>query len=338
MAHLTFNFIDVGQGDGTFIIFPDGSQMLVDLGSLKNSKIIKPEYVSFFNNYWKPGGGPNNKLALLVLTHGDQDHYNLIKPLFDHYDLDVARIYITGEETDYYVGGFDDKFLKPWRKKGRLKPFVSNCSNGKKVWKSFGGANIYLLLANFPTYDDTNTNDKSVVMLFEYMGNKMIIGGDATKKTEKEVVRYFTDYIKDPGFLRSDFMKVNHHGSETSSCSEWITAVKPRYAFISADMHDGYLLPRCPVIQRIVDDGNIATDWVKHPYVCYDRDQDDWFNHDDKLGIFNSLAKYTEEADEVTGHGVRYTVTFKDDGGAEIANSGYPTLFLPAPDSGKHGL
>lgn len=349
MAQLAFNFLDIGQGDGTFIVFPDGSTMLVDLGSLKNSKIIKPEYVKYFDNYWQQGG--TNLLDMLVITHGDQDHYNLIDDLFTHYDLDVTEIYVTGEIDDYSVGGFNTGFMKTWKK--RLNFFADNASTGKSAWATIDGVKIYLLQANYPSIDATDPNDKSAVLLFEYAGNKMVMGGDATRKTEKEIVRYYTDVLKDPGFLQCDYMKVNHHGSETSSCEKWIKAVNPRYAFISADMHDGYLLPRCPVIQRILDDGDIDTKAAQHPYVCYDRSRDDWDNNKNTNAIYNTLAEYTKTAvyakaktgqkrkmvDEVvTGHGVRYSLIFKDTGKVTLEHTGFPTLVLSDPDSGRHGL
>jgi competence protein ComEC len=340
VEEVTFNFLDVGQGDGTFIFFPDGSTMLIDLGSTKNAKIIRPEYLNFFDTYWDQG--MNNDLTYLVLTHGDQDHYNLVKGLFDDYKLNVGEIYIGGEITDYGVGNFDNDFLKPWNKKKKLTLFPNNCSSGLSTWKTVGGVNIYVLRANFDFRNAISTNKKSVVLLFEYHGNKIILGGDATLATEKEIIRYYRDDLKNIKFIESDFMKVNHHGSETSSCTEWIKAVNPVYAFISADMRDDYLLPRCPIINRIIANGSITNAWPKHPYTCYDRGNDDWNNNNSTRAIFNSLAKYTVEVvkaaapkgkkppkkmakvEVVTGHGVRYTVTFKDDGNSSITNSGYP--------------
>ena len=64
--NLYVNFIDVGQGDCTLIMFPDGKNMLIDCGdgsdfAVKNIKRIL-------------NGFSVKKLDYLVLTHPDLDH------------------------------------------------------------------------------------------------------------------------------------------------------------------------------------------------------------------------------------------------------------------------
>ncbi|HYG81698.1 MAG TPA: MBL fold metallo-hydrolase [Pyrinomonadaceae bacterium] len=340
MADLTIDFLDVGQGDGTFIQFPDGSTMLIDLGSTKNAAIVKTESLVFFKSIWEMGE-EGNVLDYLMLTHGDQDHYNLVEELFDDYELDVGEIYIGGAEDDYQVGGFAEDFLKPRRNK--LNLFSNDYSSGFSPWKSIGGADIYVLAVNFPRRLIKGTNRKSLVLLLAYEKNSIILGGDATKATEKEIIRYYTK-LNSANLLKSKFMKVNHHGSETSSSVEWIRALAPEYAFVSADMHDGYLLPRCAVIDRILAQNTIDRNYDSHPYLCFDKGRDDWKNNPKSTNaIFNTLAGYTDEVwtpspvkkkkqkkpplvRQVVGHGVRFTLTFKAKGGFEITHTEYPKI------------
>src|SRR4029077_2314143 len=76
MADFQVIFMDAGQGDCTLIVYPDGSLTLVDCGSTKSGaeafgeikKVIKKNF-----DKKKP------EFFCLVLTHPDEDHYNLLE-------------------------------------------------------------------------------------------------------------------------------------------------------------------------------------------------------------------------------------------------------------------
>ena len=53
MPNLNIQFLDVGQGDGIFITFPNGKTMLVDLGSLKNKKLTSNDVFKYFKTHTK---------------------------------------------------------------------------------------------------------------------------------------------------------------------------------------------------------------------------------------------------------------------------------------------
>ncbi|HLA63565.1 MAG TPA: MBL fold metallo-hydrolase, partial [Rhodothermales bacterium] len=78
MANLTIQIMDVGQGDGIFVVFPDGTTMLVDYGSTKNKALVSDDSLKYFKNNTK-FASENQTLDYLILTHGDIDHYNMVK-------------------------------------------------------------------------------------------------------------------------------------------------------------------------------------------------------------------------------------------------------------------
>lgn len=85
--------IDVGQGDGSLVHFPDNRWMLVDGGPPKrssNSGKIAADYVNwkmFVDQSWRKEfgfGGPRFVVDSVVCTHPDEDHYGGFEPLTKH--------------------------------------------------------------------------------------------------------------------------------------------------------------------------------------------------------------------------------------------------------------
>ena len=74
---LEINFIDIGQGDGTFIVTPDDDYLLVDAGASSNMR-------RFLNWRFNLRNRPNAKVPIraAVITHPDNDHYGGFTQLF----------------------------------------------------------------------------------------------------------------------------------------------------------------------------------------------------------------------------------------------------------------
>ncbi|HKP53054.1 MAG TPA: MBL fold metallo-hydrolase [Chloroflexia bacterium] len=258
MADLVFNFLDVGQGDGTFISCPTGKKILVDFGTVKNGSIAVPDATKFLKTQFKT----SQVLDLLVVTHADHDHYNKIESLVDDLDLTVNEIWISGKISDYKVGKFNS-FLTARKKV--VKTFPKNHLSYVKLTKpakSFGDVNLYILSVNlnYPNYRDPNPY--SLVLMVEYNGVRCVLPGDATFDTENAIVKNYG--AKN---LASYALKMGHHGSAvTSSGPKWISAINPQALFVSADNRFNH--PSCAIISQFTNIG----DWKKHDYYCYDAD------------------------------------------------------------------
>jgi competence protein ComEC len=120
----------------------------------------------------------------------------------------------------------------------------------------------------------------------------IILGADSTSATEKAILKA---YAKDLSFLQCNLLKIAHHGSDTSSSPEWIAAtIGPKGndrsidVAVSADMRDGYGLPKCPIMQRYIDYGTIDkggdVSWV-----CWNTDFDYWDDRTGKESILSTL-------------------------------------------------
>ena len=98
-AELEVIFFDVGLGDSTLIKCPDGSKILVDAGSMgglsaAQKSVVREEIRDHIGDH----------LDLVVVTHPDTDHYNMIANVLQ--GVPVSHVFYGGERDDYNTGNF----------------------------------------------------------------------------------------------------------------------------------------------------------------------------------------------------------------------------------------
>ena len=108
----------------------------------------------------------------------------------------------------------------------------------------FGGAGVEVLAPprNWITGRRPQNND-TLVLKLSYGETSALLEGDAEKRIER--------LMPAAGEVRADLLKVGHHGSATSSTAEFLSAVRPRYAVISAGAHNPFGYPRPEVLARL---------------------------------------------------------------------------------------
>ena len=89
-------------------------------------------------------------------------------------------------------------------------------------------------------------NDKSGMLKLVYGNTSFLFTGDAGLKSEKYYLQNYSD------FLRSNVLKVGHHGSKTSSGENFLHAVNPDYAVISAGVMNKFKHPSPEIIDRLI--------------------------------------------------------------------------------------
>lgn len=122
-----------------------------------------------------------------------------------------------------------------------------------------------LQFLNTKIYD--NENDNSNVIYFNYNSYKFLLMGDAGEKRELDILESYN--IKD-----IDFLKVGHHGSNTSSSKIFINSINPKYSLISVGKNNKFGHPRSSVlnilknstIYRTDEDGSIKIMLNKNEY------------------------------------------------------------------------
>ena len=102
--------------------------------------------------------------------------------------------------------------------------------------------NYKLQFLNTKEYD--NENDNSSVIYFNYNNYKFLFMGDAGTQREKDILEKYN-------LSNIDFLKVGHHGSNTSSSEEFINSINPKYSLISVGKNNRYGHPKESVLDTL---------------------------------------------------------------------------------------
>lgn len=95
---------------------------------------------------------------------------------------------------------------------------------------------------------DNSINNNSLVCKLNYKNYSMLFTGDIEAIAEKAILK---KYSKNLNILKSDILKVAHHGSKTSSITEFIEKVEPKYAIIGVGEDNKFGHPSDSTIQNL---------------------------------------------------------------------------------------
>ena len=220
---LVVHFIDVGQGDSTFIQFPNGETSLIDGGTRKSGEKVV-EYLKDLDI---------EHIDYLIATHPHEDHIGGLPKIIKNFD--IGKVYMPNRTANTLVF---EELLKEIESKG-LK--INLAKGGNSIIDE--GILKFIILA--PNRDDYNkTNDFSIVTKVEYMDTSFIVTGDAEKDSEMDML--------EKGYnLRADVLKVGHHGGRTSSNDEFLKKVNPDYFIISVGEDNSYGHPHSETLDRL---------------------------------------------------------------------------------------
>ena len=179
------------------------------------------------------------KIDIVIVSHFDQDHVGAILTLLQ--ELRVGRVYISkqAENSENY-----EKFLKIISEKN-IKVYEVMAGNKIYIEK-----NLYLDIL-WPTENLISTNalnNNAMVFNLHYKKFSMLFTGDIEEASEKEILKL---YSKNKDLLKANILKVAHHGSKTSSTSEFINVVNPKIAVIGVGKNNKFGHPNENVLERL---------------------------------------------------------------------------------------
>lgn len=221
-ASMEVSYIDVGQADS--ILIKKGSHaMLIDGGNVADGDTVV--------SYIKSRG--ITTLDYVVATHPHEDHIGGLSDVINGFN--VGKVIMPGAVTTTKAY---ENLLKAI---GSKNPSITKPVYGTSY--DLGGATFTILAPNADSYNDLN--DCSVVLRLVNGSNSFLFTGDAGTISESEMLS------KNTSILKSDVLKVSHHGSSTATSQAFLDAVNPKYAIISVGVDNDYGLPDQEVIDRL---------------------------------------------------------------------------------------
>lgn len=236
---LRVSFIDVGQGDAALVEFPGGRTMLIDAG-MRSEEYDAGEHIVV--PFLKRRG--IKVLDWMVASHPHADHIGGMLHVFEK--VDVKEVIESGQPArDSIFIGYRYAVEREQAAVRHARAFDSALTiNGVRLYFLYPTHNV---VTPDTFYTSLNLNNTSVVMKLRYGETSWLFTGDLEQEGEAELVSLFGP------FLKSDVLKVGHHGSRTSSTDQFIRHVRPSYAVISVGRNNKFNHPSESVVQRLQD-------------------------------------------------------------------------------------
>ncbi|HUW71851.1 MAG TPA: ComEC/Rec2 family competence protein [Candidatus Humimicrobiaceae bacterium] len=224
---LEVNFFDVGQGDAIFIETPKSHQILIDGGP--DSTIL--EKLAAEMPFW------DRTIDLIVLTHPHSDHLKGLIDVLERYR--VENILWSGVN-------YNSQLYQEWQKtieKEGAEIYIAQA--GQRVISSKAILEILYPFESFAGEETENLDNTSVSAKLVFEENSFLFTGDAYQEVELALAKEL------PERLKSNVLKVGHHGSRTSSAQEFVEQVLPEIAVISVGKDNSYGHPNQEVLDTL---------------------------------------------------------------------------------------
>ena len=228
-------FLDVDQADATFVRFPSGRSLVVDAGGTVRgtfdvgARIVSPVL-------W---GAGVRRLDYLALTHGYPDHVGGASSLIkDFRPREVwTGVPVPGAKRLQELELLSHRVGAAWRV----------LQTGDRLLHA--GVSLRLWHPPAPEWERREVrNDDSLVIELRYGHVSVVLPGDIGRSVEAELSTKIH-----PAPLR--VLKIPHHGSRTSSSAEFIAALRPRVAVVSAGRPNRFGHPAPEVLRRYENAG-----------------------------------------------------------------------------------
>ena len=225
---LKIYFVDVGQGDCTLIITPNNKSILIDGGG--SSEFSKSNY-----NVGERVLMPyllDRQIAVIdyvIFSHMDSDHAQGLLYIMENMKVKNAIIGKQYEKTDNY-----ENFIKITKDR---KINVEVAEAGEKI-KVGGGVYFDVLWPSSENMILENAiNNNSLVCKLIYKNFSVLFTGDIEEIAEKAIL---SEYKYRLDLLKSNCLKVAHHGSKTSSTLDFLNVVRPKFALIGVGKNNNF--------------------------------------------------------------------------------------------------
>ncbi len=218
-SNLEVYYFDVGQAD-SILIRENDNNILIDAGNNEDGEKL----VNYLKNDLNI-----EKFNMVVGTHPHEDHIGGLDNVIDSFDIDTILMPNATSTSKIFENVLDSIEKKDYK------------ITVPKINEEFNYNNINIKVLYTGT-DEKDLNNTSIVLKLTYQNNKFLFMGDATSKVEKKLLN------ED---IKSDVLKIGHHGSEYSTTKNFLDKVNPQYAIIEVGKNNTYKHPKETTLDKL---------------------------------------------------------------------------------------
>ena len=240
---LKVHFLNVGKGNCVVTKFPSGNLSVIDIDNsrVETDNPLQDPIEFLEDNY------PTESIFRFVLTHPDMDHLsglnelNQKRTIVNFWDTRNDK---TVDQTKMYLGGYNAEDWRCYQKMrmGSENPKAIHVHQGDDPMSFWREDQIKVLAPSKYMVSKANSsgeyNHCSYVLMIECDGIKILLGGDATKESWRDILEYHGAEA-----LKADVFLAPHHGSSDNIDKNVFKLVNPDYVVISDHYGHSYDYP-----------------------------------------------------------------------------------------------
>jgi len=212
---LELTFFDVGQGDASLIILPNGKKILIDGGPDNKVLFGLGKYLNYFDR----------DIDLIILSHEHDDHIFGLMQVIKRYK--IGKIIHTANACQT---GVCRQFFKTI---GELQIKNEELTGTQKI---IFNSNCVLDLYPPENLLAKNINNRSIALRLDCAGAKIFMVGDGEIEREEELLSEGHD-------LSATVFKASHHGSKTSNGENLLKIINPSLVIIPVGTENNFKHP-----------------------------------------------------------------------------------------------
>ena len=173
----------------------------------------------------------------MALTHAHQDHLGGLTAILDNFR--VAKLWIGREVASAALARLENLARE------RKIPIEHELRGNSFSWDGVDGEFLWPEISPEEAAASAKNND-SLVLRLRYGSTTILLPGDAEKQAEREILSGNSSEA-----MRSNVLKIGHHGSKNSTTPEFLAAVQPQVGIISAGEDNPYGHPSPELLERL---------------------------------------------------------------------------------------
>ena len=224
---LTVDYIDVGQGGATLLQYEDTNDqytILYDTGDWLGSEVVpylKSEHIKHID--------------IVIISHPHADHIGQLKSVMENFQVD--EVWMSGNQAN------SDVFTKA----------MESVLNSGADYEEPRAGDVFevgplIMTALHPASLTGDLNADSLSFHIQFQDTAFVFTGDAYKKDE-------TMMLNSNLPINATVLQLGHHGSNTSSGTDFVSQTDPEIAIYSAGSDNSYGHPHKEVVSLFAEKG-----------------------------------------------------------------------------------